>query len=60
MDVEQQQGIRDQLPLFGEEAVMRPSGGGEAGSRSARVGELQASSLSEGNRALVTDYREVS
>ena len=29
--------------------------GGEAGSRSAGVGERQATSVSEGNRALVTD-----
>ena len=34
---------------------MRPLGGGEAGSRSAPTGERQASSASEGNRALVTD-----
>jgi len=55
MDAEQQQGMRDQHSLFGEEASVRPSGGGEAGSRSAPVGERQASSVSEGNRALTTD-----
>jgi hypothetical protein len=55
VDVEQQQGVTDQLWLFGEEAVVRPTGGGEAGSRSAPDGERQASSMSEGNRALVTD-----
>lgn len=55
MDAEQQKGMTDQLPLFGEEAVVRPLKGGEAGSRSARVGERQASSVSEGNRALATD-----
>jgi RNA-directed DNA polymerase len=53
MDVERQQGMADQLSLFGgEEAVVRPSEGGEAGSRSATAGERQASSVSEGNRAL--------
>ena len=55
VDVEQQQGMTDQLWLFGEEAVVRPTGGGAAGSRSAPDGERQASSMSEGNRALVTD-----
>jgi RNA-directed DNA polymerase len=55
MDAEQQQGTRDQLPLFGEEAVVRPLAGGEAGSRSAGVGEQQASSVPDGNRALATD-----
>ena len=30
VDVEQQQGMTDQLSLFGEEAVVRPRGGGEA------------------------------
>lgn len=55
MDAEQQQGMRDQLPLFGEEAMVRPLKGGEAGSRSAGVGERQASSVSEGNRALGMD-----
>jgi len=55
VDVEQQQGMTDQLSLFGEEAVVRPMGGGEAGSRSAPDGEQQASSMSDGNRALVKD-----
>ena len=55
VDVEQQQGMTDQLSLFGEEAVVRPTGGGEAGSRSAPDGEQQASSMSDGNRALVKD-----
>ena len=47
--------MTDQLSLFGEEAVVRHLGGGEAGSRSAPTGERQASWASEGNRALVTD-----
>ena len=55
MDAEQQKGMTDQLPLFGEEAMVRPLKGGEAGSRSARTGERQATSVSEGNRALATD-----
>ena len=55
MDVEQQQGMTDQRSLLGAKAVVRPSGGGEAGSQSALVGERQASSMSEGNRALTTD-----
>ena len=55
MDVESREGMTDQLSLFGEEAVVRHLGGGEAGSRSAPTGERQASSASEGNRALVTD-----
>ena len=42
MDAEQQKGMTDQLPLFGEEAMVRPLKGGEAGSRSARTGERQA------------------
>ena len=49
MDAEQQKGMTDQLPLFGEEAMVRPLKGGEAGSRSARTGERQATSVSEGN-----------
>lgn len=53
--MERQQGMRDQLSPFGEEAMVRPLEGGEAGSRSAPTGERQASSVSEGNRALVTD-----
>ena len=55
MDVEQQQNMADQLWLFGEEAVVCPLGNGEAGSRSADVGERQTSSVSDGNRALATD-----
>jgi RNA-directed DNA polymerase len=56
MDVEQQQGMADQLSLFeGREAAVRPSEGGEAGSRSTAEGERQASPVSEGNRALETD-----
>ena len=56
MSAEQQQGMGDQLSLFGgREAIVRPSDGGEAGSRSAPVGERQATPVSEGNRALVTD-----
>jgi RNA-directed DNA polymerase len=56
MDVERQQGRTEQLSLFGaEEAVVRPSGGGEAGSWSVPAGERQASPVSEGNRALVRD-----
>lgn len=55
MDAEQQQGMTDQLSLFGEEAVMRPSGNGKAASRPGRGGERQAWSVSEGNRALTTD-----
>ena len=47
--------MTDQYSLFGAEAAMRPSGGGEAGSGSAPVEERQASSMSEGNRALTTD-----
>jgi len=47
--------MTDQRSLFGAEAVMRPLGGGEAGSQSALVEERQASSMSEGNRALTTD-----
>lgn len=43
--------MRDQLSLFGEEAKMRPLETGEAGGRE----ERQATSVSEGNRALVTD-----
>ena len=34
-DVERQEGMTDQLSLFGGEAVVRPLGGGEAGSGSA-------------------------
>ena len=55
MDVEQQQDMADQRSLFGEEAEMCPLAGGEAGSRSADVGERQTSSVSDGNRALATD-----
>ena len=55
MDVEQQQGMTDQLPLFGKEAEVRPLAVGEAGSRSEATGERQATSVSEGNRALATD-----
>ena len=55
VDVESREGMTDQLSLFGEEAVVRHLGGGEAGSRSAPTGERQASWASEGNRALVTD-----
>ena len=55
MDVERQQSMTDQLSLFGDEAVVRPSGSGEAGSRSTPVGERQATSVSEGNRALAMD-----
>jgi len=56
MDAEQQQGRGEQLLLFvGGEAALCPSGGGEAGSRSEPVGERQATSASEGNRALETD-----
>ena len=47
--------MTDQGSLFVAEAVVRPSGGGEAGSQSALVEERQASSMSEGNRALTTD-----
>ncbi len=47
--------MTDQGWLFEAEAVMRPSGGGEAGSGSTPVEERQASSMSEGNRALTTD-----
>ena len=47
--------MTDQGWLFEAEAVMRPSGGGEAGSGSAPVEERQASSMSEGNRALTND-----
>ena len=54
-DVERQEGMTDQLSLFGGEAVVRPLGGGEAGSGSAPTGERQAAAASEGNRALVTD-----
>jgi len=45
----------DQLSLFGAEAVVRPSGGGEAGSQSALVEERQALSMSKGNRALTAE-----
>ena len=54
-DVERREGMTDQLSLFGEEAVVRPLGGGEAGSGPAPTGERQASSASEGRRALATD-----
>ena len=47
--------MTDQLSLFGGEAVVRPLGGGKAGSGSAPTGERQAVAASEGNRALVTD-----
>ena len=47
--------MTDELSLFGEEAGWRPLGGGETGSGSAPIGERQAWSASEGNRALVTD-----
>ena len=47
--------MTDQHSLFGAKAVVRPSSGGEAGSPSALVEERQASSMSEGNRALTTD-----
>ncbi len=58
MDVAPQQGTASQLSLFGGEVgeVVRSFGGGEAGSRSAPAGERQASSASEGNRALATAY----
>ena len=46
--------MTDQLSLFGGEAVVRPLGGGKAGSGSAPTGERQAAAA-EGNRALVTD-----
>jgi RNA-directed DNA polymerase len=56
MDVERQQGAADQLSLLGgEQAVVRPSGGGEAGSRSVPGEERQASPVLEGNRALAMD-----
>ncbi len=56
MDAEQQQGRMDQLSLFkGGEAALCPRGDGEAGSRSAPVGERQAPTASEGNRALESD-----
>ena len=48
--------MTDQLSLFGEEAVVRHLGGGEARSRSAPTGERQALSASEGNRALALRY----
>lgn len=47
--------MTDQGWLFEAEAVMRPSGGGEAGSGSTPAEERQASSMSEGNRALTND-----
>jgi len=47
--------MTDQGWLFEAEAVVRPSEGGEAGSGSASVEERQASSMSEGNRALTHD-----
>ena len=47
--------MTDQGWLFEAEAVMRPSGGGEAGSGSAPVEERQASLMLEGNRALTND-----
>jgi RNA-directed DNA polymerase len=47
--------MTDQYSLFGGKAVVCPSGGGEAGSGPAPVEERQASSMSEGNRALTTD-----
>jgi RNA-directed DNA polymerase len=56
MDVERQQGMAEQFLLSGgREALMRPLDGGEAGSRSAPVGESQAPAASERNRALETD-----
>ena len=56
MGAERQQGMVEQLALFGgRDAHARPLDGGEAGSRSAPVGEQQASAVSEGNRALETD-----
>jgi len=56
MNAEPQQGRAEQLSLFGAtEARVRPSGGGEAGSRSALAGERQASPVLERNRALVTE-----
>lgn len=55
MDVEPQQDMTDQRSILGAGAGVCPLGSGEAGSRSAVVGERQASSVSEGNRALTTD-----
>ena len=56
-DVERQQGMRERLSRLGEEAKIRPLETGEAGGRPGRVGERQAASVSEGNRALVTEKR---
>src|SRR4028119_311116 len=57
MDVAPQQGTAYQLSLFGGEGeVVRSFGGGEGGSRSAPAGERQASTASEGYRALATAY----
>lgn len=50
-----QRNTANQFPLFEERAVVCPSEGGEAGSRSASVEEWQVPPASEGNRALVTD-----
>jgi RNA-directed DNA polymerase len=56
MGVEQQQGTDDQLSLFaGAAAFERSFAGGEGGNGTAAAGERQATTASEGNRALATD-----
>ena len=45
--MERQEGMTDQLSLFGGEAVVRPLGGGEAGRGSAPTGERQAAAASD-------------
>ena len=47
MGVEPREGMTDQLSLFGERAVVRLLGGGEAGSGSEPTGERQAPSASD-------------